>query len=98
MNVPRVNDEIPYLVNVDLLHKYGLGNEYLRQLQGSAGPLYSVVHYFFEPITHLQPPGIRLVNVSFLAGTIFFLMLILRHVGYSHWTYSLFLLAIPKMY
>ena len=98
VNEPICNDEIPYLTNVSLIHKYGLGNEYLAQLQGSAGPLYSFVHYLFEPITRLQAPGIRLVNVFFLIGTIFFLALILRSTGYTHWSYSLYILAIPKVY
>jgi 4-amino-4-deoxy-L-arabinose transferase-like glycosyltransferase len=97
-NKHQCNDEIPYLTNISLLHTYGLGKEFLVRLEGSAGPLYSVVHYLFEPITNLQPPGIRLVNVLFLGGTIFFLALILKRVNTVHWTFAFFILAIPKMY
>lgn len=92
------NDEIPYLTNVSLLHHYGLGKEFLVRLEGSAGPLYAVVHYVFEPFTGLQPPGIRLVNVLFLAGTICFTALILKKTTTAHWTLALYLLAIPKIY
>lgn len=97
-NRHQCNDEIPYLTNISLLHTYGLGKEFLVRLEGSAGPLYAVVHYIFEPITHLQPPGIRLVNVMFLGGTIFFLAVILRRLNTAHWTFALYILAIPKMY
>lgn len=97
-NRHQCNDEIPYLTNVSLLHTYGLGKEFLVKLEGSAGPLYAIVHYIFEPVTHLQPPGIRLVNVLFLGGTIFFLALILRRLNAVHWTFALYILAIPKMY
>lgn len=97
-NRHQCNDEIPYLTNVSLLHRYGLGKEFLVRLEGSAGPLYSIVHYIFEPITHLQPPGIRLVNILFLGGTISFLALILRRLNAVHWTFALYILAIPKMY
>lgn len=97
-NKHQCNDEIPYLTNVSLLHTYGLGKEFLVKQEGSAGPLYSVVHYIFEPITNLQPPGIRLVNVLFLGGTIFFLALILKRVNTVHWTFAFYILAIPKMY
>jgi hypothetical protein len=97
-NRHQCNDEIPYLTNISLLHTYGLGKEFLVRLEGSAGPLYAIVHYIFEPITNLQPPGIRLVNVFFLGGTIFFLALILRRLNTVHWTFALYILAVPKMY
>lgn len=97
-NRHQCNDEIPYLTNVSLLHTYGFGKEFLVRLEGSAGPLYAVVHYIFEPITHLLPPGIRLVNVLFLCGTIFCLALILKRLNLVHWSFALYLLAIPKMY
>lgn len=55
-------DEPWYLESVGLLHKHGWSAEFLRSLPGPAGPLYSVVHYVCEPVTHLMPPLVRWVN------------------------------------
>src|SRR5689334_3522763 len=67
-NRPPFYDEIEYLKDVTALQVHGFSRTYLLSLAGSAGPLYSVVHYIFLPLTSLEPPAIRLVNVSFLFG------------------------------
>lgn len=55
-------DEPWYLESVDLIHQHGYSADFLRALPGPAGPLYSVVHYVFEPLTDLAPPLVRWVN------------------------------------
>lgn len=95
---PAVYDEIPYLSNIAILHQFGLSREFLMQLEGSAGPLYTFVHFLFEPLTNLEAPGIRLVNVLFLVGMMVILALLIRDLGWIHWSHSLFAMAIPKVY
>ncbi len=73
LNKAPFYDEPAYLKNVLLLNKYGWGETYLLNHEGSAGPLYSIVHYLLQPITALRTPYIRLVNVGFLLGTIWVL-------------------------
>ncbi len=90
-------DEPYYLHNVALLHEYGLSIAYLMHHEGSAGPLYSVLHYLLEPITHLRTPYIRLVNISLMIGTIYFLGRTLKLLHFSG-SYALCVLAIPMTY
>ncbi len=92
-----VYDERYYLYNVSLLHEYGLSKTYLLHHTGSAGPLYSVLHYLLEPITQLRMPYIRFVNISLLLGTIYFLGLTLKLLHFSG-SYALCVLAIPMTY
>ncbi len=91
-------DEVLYLRDVTVLHQYGFSNQFLLKLTGSAGPLYAVVHYFFEPLTHLHQPLIRFVNVGFLLGVIFFVGKTLGLIGFSKPNYSFLALAIPMTY
>lgn len=95
---PPFYDEDDYLQNVAILQKYGFSNAYLLNLIGSAGPLYSVVHYLLEPITHLQSPYVRLVNTGFLAGTMYLTGLTLRLLPHSYRLYTLMAMAIPMTY
>ena len=63
-----VYDEREYIHYPRLLMQHGFGSGYLRSLTGSAGPLYGVIHAIFSPLTHLQPPYIRLISLfSFFA-------------------------------
>jgi hypothetical protein len=91
-------DEDDYLLNIALLHKYGLGKNYLVNLIGSAGPLYSVVHFIFEPLTGLKAPYIRLVNTGFLVGVTWFTYRTLYLLNFSNRFYALFVMAIPMTY
>lgn len=95
---PPFYDEDDYLRNVAILQKYGFSNAYLLNLIGSAGPLYSVIHYLFEPITHLQSPYVRLINTGFLAGTMYLTGLTLRLHSHSSRRYALMAMAIPMTY
>src|SRR4051794_19074463 len=64
------HDEGWYLETAEALRAKGLTAEFLRGLPGPAGPLYSVVHALFAPLTGLQRPGIRFVNMSLFALTV----------------------------
>jgi len=59
---PLTYDEPWYLESVGLLHEHGWSANFLRSLPGPAGPLYTVVHFVFEPVTRLAPPLVRWVN------------------------------------
>jgi hypothetical protein len=85
------------LRNVQLLHIYGFSTEYLRHHVGAAGPLYSVIHYFLEPFTKLQPPYLRLVNIVFLLATIYAIGATLKLLGCEK-RRSLYVMAIPMTY
>ena len=62
-----IYDEPDYMQYVALLRQHGLTEQFLDALTGGAGPLYAFVHRAFEPLTHLNPVRMRLVNVAFLA-------------------------------
>ena len=63
-------DEPWYLGTVALLDRYGLTPEFLRRLPGPAGPLYTLVQIVARPLTGLHAPGVRLVNLALVLGTV----------------------------
>ncbi len=70
-NQPPLFDEVLFLGNMELYEEVGLSKQFLVEMYDQApGPLYQIVHTFFKPLTHLQTPGIRLVNVFLFIGTI----------------------------
>lgn len=91
-------DEDEYLSNVALLHQYGWGKNYLVHLIGSAGPLFSVVHFIFEPLTNLSAPYVRFVNTGFLVGVTYFTYLTIGLLNFQNRFYALFIMAIPMTY
>jgi len=95
---PPFYDEDDYLLNVALLHKYGFGKSYLVNLIGSAGPLYSMVHCFFEPLTGLKAPYIRFVNTGFLMGVTYFTYQTLCLLHREKRWYAWYVMAIPMTY
>ena len=95
---PAFFDEDDYLANVALLHQYGFGKQYLVQLAGSAGPLYSMVHFLFEPFTHLRMPYTRWVNSGFLIGTTCIIYFTLRLFNPQQRFYAMYVMAIPMTY
>ena len=95
---PPFFDEDEYLGNVALLHQYGFGSNYLLHLNGSAGPLYSMVHFLFEPLTGLHTPQIRLLNTGFLLGAVYFIYRTLLLLNKELRFFSLYMLAIPMTY
>ena len=64
---PPLYDEPLFIPNVYLFEQYGLSKEFLLNInQQAPGPLYQFIHYPLRCITHLQTPGIRLVNTALL--------------------------------
>ncbi len=79
---PRLIYDEPYYMNtVKTLEDEGLSSAFLIELEGFAGPLYSVVHYLCAPLTHLAPRGVRWVNLVLLLGLILILRQTLRLFG-----------------
>ncbi|MEO5682941.1 MAG: hypothetical protein ABIQ88_09880 [Chitinophagaceae bacterium] len=95
---PPFYDEPDYLGNIALLHQYGFSKEFLVNMVGSAGPLYTAVHYLLEPLTGLHAPYIRLVNTFFLAATIFIIYRILKEMAGLPRMYALYVMAVPFIY
>ncbi|MBC7912962.1 MAG: hypothetical protein H7Y07_02465 [Pyrinomonadaceae bacterium] len=95
---PPFYDEDEYLSNVHILNQHGLGSAYLLNLIGSAGPLFSVIHYIFQPLTQLEAPYVRFVNYAFLISTIYVVGQILKTINTTTWTYSMYIMAIPLTY
>jgi hypothetical protein len=95
---PLNDDERDYLSNVALLHQYGPGKNYLVHLVGSAGPLYPVVHFLFEPITRLDVLYVRWINTGFLTGAIYFIYRTISLFNFPLRFYSFYTMAIPMTY
>jgi 4-amino-4-deoxy-L-arabinose transferase-like glycosyltransferase len=96
-------DEPLFLPNVHLLDQYGLSRTFLLNIDNQApGPLYQFVHYILRPITHLQTPGIRLVNTFMLLMIIVLLTAIIRkmqrRVKKNVWLPALHILAVPMVW
>lgn len=100
---PPLFDEVLFLGNMDLYEKLGLSKQFLIEMYDQApGPLYQIVHTFFKPLTHLQTPGIRLVNVFLFIGTIgltaFFLKLSKNPLINNYKLAALNLVAVPVVW
>ncbi len=54
-------DESYYLSNLRFIDQYGVGKNFLLNMWGPAGPLFTVIHYLLRPITEIGVPGVRLV-------------------------------------
>jgi len=94
---PPFYDEDDYLQNVALLQQYGFTELYLLKHIGSAGPLYPALHYILQPITKLETPYIRLVNIFLLIGSIGFTGLTLKKLHFSQ-SFAWLALAVPMTY
>ncbi|PSL27471.1 hypothetical protein CLV42_1093 [Chitinophaga ginsengisoli] len=96
-------DEPLFIANIQLLHQYGLSRAFLLNIDNQApGPLYQLIHYALEPVTHLQTPGIRLVNTTMLLLIIILLAAIIRKmqrkVKKSVWLPALHIMAVPMIW
>ena len=78
---PPLYDEPLFIPNVYLFEKYGLSKEFLLNInQQAPGPLYQFIHYPLRCITHLQTPGIRLVNTALLGLMILLLTAMITRI------------------
>jgi hypothetical protein len=59
------HDEGWYLETAEAFRAKGLTAEFLRELPGPAGPTYAFAQALFAPLTGLQRPGIRIVNMFY---------------------------------
>lgn len=100
---PPLFDEPLFISNVHLLEQYGLSRTFLLNIDNQApGPLYQLIHYALRPLTHLQTPGIRLVNTFMLLLIILLLAAIIRkmqrRVKKSVWVPALHIMAVPMVW
>lgn len=78
------HDEGWYLETAEAFRAKGLTAEFLREIPGPAGPLYSFVHALFAPLTGLRRPGIRFVNMFLFALTVLAIAALYRRRGLGH--------------
>lgn len=91
-----IYDEPPLVQYVPLLHRYGLSSAFMNSLTGAPGPLYAFVQGAFEPLTALQPVGMRLVNVALLVAVAAVLAGWLRYRNSPTWSATaLSVLVVP---
>jgi 4-amino-4-deoxy-L-arabinose transferase-like glycosyltransferase len=100
---PPLSDEPFFISNVHLLHQYGLSRAFLLNIDRQAsGPLYQFIHYALKPVTHLQTPGIRLVNTVMLLLIIMLSAAIIRKMQRklkkSVWLPALHIMAVPMVW
>ncbi len=94
-------DEAYYLENVNILNDLGFTKDFLIKYKGPAGPTYAVIHYCLNPITGFEVPGVRLVNLVFLAFTIYIICLTLKKLNRlngNHFPFAITALSIPTVY
>ncbi len=100
---PPVFDEPYFLENVRLFEQHGLTRQFLVNMQDQApGPLYEFVHILMKPLTGLQTPGVRLVNVGLLGLTILLLARIFQVLKGIHFyealLWAMSLIAVPMVW
>jgi hypothetical protein len=64
------HDEDWYQATAHTFRAEGLTVKFLREYPGGAGPLYAFVHALFAPLTRLEQPGIRLLNMFLFILTV----------------------------
>ncbi|GAA0560783.1 glycosyltransferase family 39 protein [Chitinophaga japonensis] len=100
---PPLYDEPLFIPNVYLFEQYGLSREFLVNIdQQAPGPLYQFIHYPLRHITHLETPGIRLVNTVLLGLMILLLTAIITHINNTgkkqSFVLALNMMAIPMVW
>jgi hypothetical protein len=96
---PATYDEIHILREVSHLKEKGLSRSFLDNYRLGHGPLPVFLQYLFEPLTFLEPPGIRLVNLGFLLMLVTIQFFVLRRMGSrSPLSSSLSIVAAPMIW
>lgn len=70
-----VYDEIFYIPVVDYIREADSMENLIRDWPVSAGPLHAFIHFLLEPLTHLEPPSVRFVNIGFLLATMYLIFI-----------------------
>ncbi len=76
-------DEFNFVPNIFLLEKYGLSNQFLLNIKGSAGPAYGVYHHCFFYIQPFDIMTVRLANYSLLLVLLASIYFNARLLGYK---------------
>ncbi len=78
----HLHDERVYLPAVRLIGQYGISVDYFSHYPSAgAGPLYAVCHHLLKPLTHLEMPGMRMLNPALLLATFILLAQLLVFCG-----------------
>lgn len=92
-------DEPDHLAVTASVLKAGLLQTLKQPSPSAPGPLYALVHIAFAPLTKLQPPAIRGVNLGLLAGILFLVVKSGRVLKLSHPVLAAStILVVPFMY
>jgi hypothetical protein len=93
------HDEQWHLNTAVTLRAEGMTRKYLLEHPGGPGPLYAVIHTAFAPLTGLERPGIRLVNMALFVLTVAAAAVLYRRQGLGHPLASAWhMMAAPMMY
>ncbi|TWW00357.1 glycosyltransferase family 39 protein [Chitinophaga pinensis] len=100
---PPLFDEPLFIPNVYLFEQYGFSRTFLLHIDNQApGPLYQFVHSALKPLTHLQTPGIRMVNTGMLLLIILLLAAIIRkmqrRLKRNVWLPAFHIMAVPMVW
>ncbi|RAJ79943.1 dolichyl-phosphate-mannose-protein mannosyltransferase [Chitinophaga dinghuensis] len=100
---PPLFDEPLFVRNLFLMEQEGLSSRFLLEMNDQApGPLYQMIHYPLYFLTRWQMPGLRLVNMTLLAGITFMLIrIIVQHYKINARTaflYALNIMAVPMIW
>lgn len=80
------------------MNKFGLGNEFIQNLKGPAGPLYSYLHYLFYPISQGAVIPTRLLNVFLIVLTTITLYILLLEIKPDIAYSALLICTIPMIF
>jgi hypothetical protein len=96
-------DERLFPPNVELMEKYGFGEQFLVEMKDQApGPLYEFIHLPLKPITGLAPTPMRIVHLVLFLLIVSALAMYYRKVAQKSsdqaWFLALHLIAIPTLW
>jgi len=91
-------DEPYYYHNLDIVKAYGWSDAFLENEWGSAGPLYTAIHYLLLPLTQAKLPNIRFINIGLLVIIVIISSDILHRFFHENKWNALAFLSIPMTY
>ncbi len=98
-NLP-LYDEPYHLSTVGLLNQYGFSLAFFGGTDESAlGPVYAIIHYLLQPITNLEVPAVRLVNIALLFCIIIIIFFTFKELrSPTPWLSSVSIISIPMIW
>jgi len=91
-------DEPYYLSNLQIVDSMGLGESFLKNMKGPAGPLYTYIHYFSLPITQGKVVLTRLINLLLSLGILFSMYKIVKKIEPEQKNVPFLFFTIPMFY